>query len=130
MLKKLYQNWAFTIKSIFGVTIGDVNLLNYEPTLQILTRRNTALLNFLQKNSSTQLKTLIDIVVYDEPTKQYRFTIIYLLLSTNFNYRAQVYFKTSHLHPVLSVTNLFKAAIWAEREIWDLYGFSLLGTRI
>jgi NADH-quinone oxidoreductase subunit C len=84
------------------------------------------LLNFLKNDSMYQFKHLIDIVAVDQPGKNYRFTLIYCLLSTTFNQRIQVSIQTNELKSIESVTSIYKNANWSEREIWDLYGIKFL----
>jgi NADH/F420H2 dehydrogenase subunit C len=84
------------------------------------------LLMFLKNDSLHQYKHLIDIVAIDQPGKNYRFTLIYCLLSTTFNQRIQVGIQTNELKSISSITTIYKNANWAEREIWDLYGIKFL----
>ena len=51
-----------------------------------------------------------------------RFEIVYNLLSLRFNSRVRVKTYTDELTPIDSVNDIFKAANWNEREIWDMYG--------
>lgn len=48
--------------------------------------------------------------------------IIYNLLSLRFNSRIRVKTYTDELTPIDSCDDVFKAANWYEREIWDMYG--------
>lgn len=50
------------------------------------------------------------------------FQIIYNLLSLRFNSRIRVKTYTDELTPVDSVCEVFQAANWYEREIYDMYG--------
>ena len=52
----------------------------------------------------------------------FRFEIVYNLLSLRFNSRVRVKTYTDELTPIESVNDIFKAANWNEREIWDMYG--------
>ena len=51
-----------------------------------------------------------------------RFEIVYNLLSLRFNSRVRVKTYTDELTPIDSVNDIFKAANWNEREIWDMFG--------
>lgn len=48
--------------------------------------------------------------------------IVYNLLSLRFNSRIRVKTYTDELTPVNSACEIFKAANWYEREIWDMFG--------
>ena len=52
----------------------------------------------------------------------FRFEIVYNLLSLRFNSRVRVKTYTDELTPIESVNDIFKAANWNEREIWDMFG--------
>lgn len=84
------------------------------------------LLMFLKNDSLYQFKHLIDIVAVDQPGKTLRFSLIYCLLSTQYNQRMQIIVQTNELIAITSLTALYKNANWAEREIWDLYGIKFL----
>jgi len=48
--------------------------------------------------------------------------LVYNLLSLRYNSRIRVKTYTDELTPVDSIYNIFKAADWYEREIWDMFG--------
>lgn len=52
----------------------------------------------------------------------YRFSIVYDLLSIRFNLRVRVKIFLHELSTVLSSTIIFINANWWEREIWDMFG--------
>lgn len=79
-------------------------------------------LQFLKDNHIAQFASLVDIAGMDVPTRPNRFEIIYNLLSLRYNARIRVKTYTDELTPVDSACEVFKAANWYEREIWDMYG--------
>ncbi len=79
-------------------------------------------LQFLRDDTSCQFKLLVDICGVDWPDRPERFDIVYNLLSLKQNQRIRVKVSTDEDNPVPSVTSLFNAAGWFEREAWDLYG--------
>ncbi|KAF9820528.1 hypothetical protein SFRURICE_009947 [Spodoptera frugiperda] len=79
-------------------------------------------LQFLKDNHSAQFTNLVDIAGMDVPNRPNRFEIIYNLLSLRYNARIRVKTYTDELTPVDSANDVFKAANWYEREIWDMYG--------
>lgn len=64
----------------------------------------------------------IDLVVIDTPSKYFRFTVIYLFLSTIYNYRIKLFLQTNEIFPLESLMNLYPNTNWMEREVWDLFG--------
>merc|ERR1712232_162821 len=79
-------------------------------------------MSFLKNHHNAQFGCLVDIAGVDIPTREYRFEIVYNLLSLRFNSRVRVKTYTDELTPIESVNDIFKAANWNEREIWDMYG--------
>ncbi|XP_075981538.1 NADH:ubiquinone oxidoreductase core subunit S3 [Anticarsia gemmatalis] len=79
-------------------------------------------LQFLKDHHSAQFTNLVDIAGMDVPNRAYRFEIIYNLLSLRYNSRIRVKTYTDELSPIESANDVFKAANWYEREIWDMYG--------
>jgi len=85
-------------------------------------RRIVELLTFLRDDQNTQMKQLIDVTAVDFPQRIERFELVYLLLSLRLNERMTVKLMTDEDSPVPSVAGVFPSAIWAEREVWDLFG--------
>lgn len=79
-------------------------------------------LQFLKDHHNAQFANLVDIAGMDVPSRQKRFEIIYNLLSLRFNSRIRVKTYTDELTPIESANDIFKAANWYEREIWDMFG--------
>ncbi|XP_042669104.1 NADH dehydrogenase [ubiquinone] iron-sulfur protein 3, mitochondrial [Centrocercus urophasianus] len=79
-------------------------------------------LTFLRDHTNAQFKSLADLTAVDVPSRQYRFEIVYNLLSLRFNSRIRVKTYTDELTPIDSAVSVHKAANWYEREVWDMYG--------
>jgi len=79
-------------------------------------------LAFLKDHHNAQFTNIIDIAGMDVPTRQYRFELIYNLLSVRFNARIRVRTYTDELTPVDSSCEIFKGSNWYEREVYDMYG--------
>jgi NADH:ubiquinone oxidoreductase subunit C len=54
--------------------------------------------------------------------KEYRFSVVYDLLSLTFNSRLRVKVFVNEITSVPSSMEVFINANWWEREVWDLYG--------
>jgi NADH-quinone oxidoreductase subunit C len=80
------------------------------------------LLTFLRDDQNCQLKQLSDITGVDYPKREKRFEIVYNLLSHKHNLRARVKIPADEDTQVPSACGLYNAAIWLEREVWDMYG--------
>ena len=91
----------------------------------VLQARRDALvkvLTYLRDNVNCQFKQLMDVCAVDYPERPERFEVVYNLLSLSHNRRVRVKVTTDEDHPVPSVTAVFSAANWWEREAWDLMG--------
>ncbi len=77
---------------------------------------------FLRDDQNTLFKQLIDITAVDHPAQEERFDVVYHLLSLKHNQRLRVRLSTDEASPVPSISGVFSAAIWFERETWDMYG--------
>jgi len=80
-------------------------------------------LHILRDDPECLFKQLTDITAVDWPARiPDQFEVVYHLLSLRYNRRIRVKIATDDATPVPSVTGLFHAAIWAEREVFDMYG--------
>ena len=70
---------------------------------------------------------LIDLCGVDWPEEEFRFQVVYNLLSMSNNSRITVRAFTDENNSVNSIKKLFSSADWYEREAFDLYGISFEG---
>ena len=79
-------------------------------------------MTFLKDDSKCLFRTLVDLCGVDYPEEEFRFEVVYNLLSLKRNMRIRVKVRTDAETAVPSLTNLFLSAEWNEREAWDMYG--------
>ena len=79
---------------------------------------------FLKTNKNCKFQQLIDITAVDYPEKEKRFKVVYLLLSHENNLRILINMNIKEKTLVPSITKIFPAANWMEREVFDMYGIS------
>ena len=77
---------------------------------------------FIKNNDNTKFRQLIDITVVDYPENTKRFKVVYLFLSHEFNQRIILSYLISENEVIPSLTSLYPAANWMEREVFDMYG--------
>ena len=77
---------------------------------------------FIKTNNNTKFRQLIDITAVDYPENLKRFKIVYFFLSHEFNQRIVVNYLINENEVILSLTKIFPAANWMEREVFDMYG--------
>ena len=77
---------------------------------------------FLKTNKDTKFRQLIDITAVDYLQNTKRFKIVYLFLSHEINQRIILNYFINENEVVSSLTKIFPAANWMEREVFDMYG--------
>ena len=109
-----------------GAALGDVlragRVDRGELTLHVQTGSIVRVLTYLRDQPNCQFKMLVDLCGVDYPEREERFEVVYHLLSLKHNQRIRVKVTTDETAPVPSVTTVFGAANWYERETWDMYG--------
>ncbi len=116
--------------ALLGASILEKNagkVLSYElikGELVIYINRSSLLdvMTFLRDDASCKFSQLIDVTAVDYPERPERFEVVYQLLSMKHNGRIRVKLATDENTPVESLSHLFSAATWFEREVWDMYG--------
>ena len=85
----------------------------------------------LKKDPEFQFNVLMDLACADYlfwEEKAFRFEVVYNLFSLEKNHRLFVKIPISEADPSMdSVTSLWPAANWYEREVWDLFGIQFKG---
>ena len=102
-------------------------IANGELSLEATTDGLVDLLTFLRDNAACQFTTLIDICGVDYPDREKRFEVVYHFLSMRQNQRIRVRLAVAEDEIVPSVIDLFPAADWFEREVFDMYGVMFSG---
>ena len=77
---------------------------------------------FIKTNENMKFRQLIDITVIDYPENAQRFKVVYLFLSHEFNQRIVLSYLISENEVIPSLTPIYPAANWMEREVFDMYG--------
>ena len=90
--------------------IYNLRIKNLELEVQLFPCCVYPVLSFITKNNYSQFKTLLDIVVYDIPKNNYRFVVVYSVLSKLYNKRLFISTRTSELFPLISVGSIYRVA--------------------
>jgi len=77
---------------------------------------------FIKSNKNTKFRQLIDVTVVDYPENTQRFKVVYLFLSHEFNQRIVLSYLINENEVIPSLTSIYPAANWMEREVFDMYG--------
>jgi len=68
-----------------------------------------------------------DVTATDWPPRPERFDVIYILYSTRHRHRIRVKTKIAENQPLASVSGVWPAANWLEREVYDMFGVNFTG---
>ncbi len=68
-----------------------------------------------------------DLTASDWPQRPERFDVVYCLYSTRRRHRVRVKVRAAEHEPVPSVTEIWPAANWLEREVYDMFGVNFTG---
>jgi len=82
---------------------------------------------FLRDDPSCLFISFIDLTAVDYPVREKRFDVVTHLLSPKHNRRIRLKVATDEMTPVASLTAVYPAANWFEREAYDLFGVFFSG---
>lgn len=87
------------------------------------------LARFLREDPSLSMEMLMDLTGVDYLGKREpRFEVVYHFYSLSKNHRVRIKLPVDEDDPrVPSVVDIYKSALWMEREAWDLYGIHFDG---
>ena len=81
----------------------------------------------LRNDNYAAFNQLSDLTAVDYPERPDRFEMVYQLLSMKNNMRMRVLAAVGEGQAVPSMTSVYSAANWAEREAWDMFGIFFAG---
>lgn len=81
----------------------------------------------LRDDKDCDFKLLADLTCVDYPHRPPRFNVTYNFYSVTRNRRIMVRVRVGEGEAVPTVSGLYPAANWAEREVWDLFGVHFEG---
>ena len=114
------MNYIKKLETFFP--LDNIKKINNEVVITVSPKNLFSVLAFVKTHVFLQFGCLTAISGTDYPERKNRFEVAYELLSLYYNTRIRVKTFVNENTPLLSVTSLFSAANWWEREIWDLYG--------
>jgi len=116
------EDFASHIKAGFADSVRDARIAFDELTIIVEGADIVPVLTFLRDDPECEFKVLIDICGVDYPNRPRRFDVVYHLLSVAKNSRVRVKLEADETLPIPSVSSVFPAANWFEREAFDMYG--------
>lgn len=114
------------LRSEFGEDIKEVSLYANEHTVRVAVNRIVDVCRFLKEGHG--FTYLVDIGSVDRFTEDERFEIFYNLVSIEDGRRIRLKVRVDEEDPVVpTLTSLFRAADWNERECFDMLGVRFEG---
>lgn len=114
------------LKGQFGEAIGDASEFIGQLSINVARDQIVAICDFLKADEKTPFNYLCDVTCVHYPEKKSApFEVVYNLYSIPANERVRLKLQTSDA--VDSVTSVWPAANWLEREVFDLFGVHFNG---
>ena len=102
------------------IAFGELNVTVTQAAL-------VAFCEFLKNDQTCRFSTLVDITAIDRPARERRFDVVYQFLSMFQNQRIRVRTEARADDLVPSITDIYPAANWFEREVYDMFGLIFSG---
>jgi len=98
-----------------------------ELTLEVAPTRVIEVMTHLRDDPACLFVCFIDLTAVDYPAREKRFEVVTHLLSPKHNRRIRIKVATDETTAVASLSSIFPAANWFEREAYDLFGVLFSG---
>lgn len=119
------------VASLQAAIPGSVSQISYfvgDWTLIVPVTHIAAVARHLRDAPDAAFDFCSDVTASDwPPRKEARFDVVYCLYSTRLRHRIRVKVRVAESQPIPSVTPVWPAADWLEREVWDLFGVNFTG---
>ena len=109
-----------------GIVLSS-DIIHGDIELQVNAGTVAQLLMLVRDDRQAAFTQLIDLTAVDYPERKDRFDVVYQMLSMSNNMRLRIVATVGEGQTVPSVTGVFMAANWAEREVWDMFGIFFSG---
>ena len=105
-----------------------INIKEHEKLIEIECDKNNilSLLKKLKENNDFIFDQLLDITAVDNPSRERRFDLIYIIQSLKKNKKLILKTSLKENDSIETITSVYKAADWYERECYDLFGIEFI----
>lgn len=110
-----------------GAAVKGFELAYGELTVNVERDAIVEVVKFLRDDAKCRFVAFVDVCGADYPAREFRFDVVYHLLSPHLNQRIRVKLQADDVTPVPSIVDVFPGANWFEREAYDLYGVLFSG---
>ena len=116
------------LKAQFAETIGEALEFLGQVSVRVDGERIVEVCEFLKRDEESRFDYLSDLTCVHYPERGARpFEVVYNLFSIDLNQRVRLKVETDDSVGVASVTGVWPAANWLEREVYDLFGIPFNG---
>jgi NADH-quinone oxidoreductase subunit C len=118
---------AARVAEVLGTRMAAQRIAFGELTIEVPIEAIVETVAILRDDPELLFICFIDICGVDYPARERRFDVVYHFLSPRRNARIRIKVATDADTPVPSISDVFPAATWFEREAYDLYGILFTG---
>ena len=116
------------LQAKFGSLLRETHSFRGDDTALIDRKGIRDVAKFLRDDAAMGFDFLMDVTAVDYPQDEARFEVVYHFYSLKHNHRVRIKARVSEEYPTIdSLTDLWPAADWYEREVWDMFGVKFNG---
>ena len=120
-------DYVVAVRSGVPGAISSVSYWVGDWTVVVPAERLLETVRFLRDDAATLFDYCSDVSAVDWPPRAQRFDVVYCLYSTLLRHRIRVKVQAAEGDPVPSVCEIWPAANWLEREVYDQFGVNIVG---
>jgi NADH-quinone oxidoreductase subunit C len=118
---------AARVAEVLGPRILSQVIAFEDLTIEVAPEAIVEVVTLLRDDPELQFISFVDLCGVDWPVREKRFDVVYHFLSPKTNHRVRIKLATDADTPVPSISDVFPAATWFEREAYDFYGILFSG---
>jgi NADH-quinone oxidoreductase subunit C len=124
---EMTERLKLQVESLLASKVLDITVFRGELNFKVNINDVPQILLMLREENGGGFTQLSDMTAVDYPSRENRFDVIYQLLSLKTNQRLRLKAEIGDGAVAPSISQIFSSAIWAEREIWDMFGIFFAG---
>jgi len=125
---KPLPDFVTALQSQIAGSVSAVSFYLGDWTIIVPVARLLDVAKHLRDTSGARFDYLSDLTATDwPPRKEGRFDVVYMLYSTRHRHRVRMKVIVAENQPIPSVTGVWPAANWLEREVFDMFGVNFTG---
>jgi NADH-quinone oxidoreductase subunit C len=118
---------AARVAEVLGAKILSQGTAFEDLTIKVAAENIAGVVAALRDDPELRFISFVDLCGVDYPEREKRFDVVYHFLSPQKNHRIRIKVETDAETPVPSISDVFPAATWFEREAYDFYGILFSG---